>query len=74
MSGPNRRERRAGQPALLGLILRAIRACLTRLWRMRSFASKVADEMFEVSALQRRRSEVLRRVRIAAGKDMCQLW
>jgi hypothetical protein len=42
-------------------------------WRMCSSASKVADEMSEVSALQRQRGEVLRRVRDTAGADMCAL-
>src|SRR5262249_3064069 len=46
---------------------------LTRLSRMRSFAPKAADEVSKMSALQRCRSEVLRRMRITAGKDMRQL-
>src|SRR5262249_11372681 len=34
---------------------------------------KVADKVSKVPALQRRRSEVLRGMRRAAGQDMCEL-
>ena len=42
-------------------------------WRPCPSAWKVGDEVSEVPALQRRRSEVLRGVRVAAGTDMCAL-